>query len=56
MCGTREKRKKREWVICLHNHSLSVVCSRAGMEAPTCSNELSVKWLPSQDMAHTDGM
>ena len=37
------KRKKREWVTFLHNHSLAGVGSRVGIEALFCSNELSFK-------------
>ena len=44
------RRKKREWVTCLHDHSLAVVGSRAGIDAHFCLNELSIKWLRSQDL------
>lgn len=37
-------------VTCLHRHSLAVVGSRTGIEAPIRSNELLFKRLPSQDL------
>lgn len=42
MSGSGDRRKRREWVICLHDQSLVVLSSRAGLEAPTCSNVLLV--------------
>ena len=45
-----EKRKKREWVTGLHDHSLAVVGSKAGIDAHICLNELSIKCLLSQDL------
>lgn len=36
--------------MCLHKHPLAVAGSRVGLEAHTYSNELSLKWLPSQDL------
>lgn len=48
--GLVERKKKREWVTCLHDHSLAVAGSRAGIEAHVYSNKLSVKCLPSQDL------
>lgn len=35
--------KKREWASSLHDCSLAVVGSMAGIEAPICSNDLSIK-------------
>ena len=32
--GSGKRRKKTEWVTCLHNHSLAVVVSRMEIEAP----------------------
>lgn len=37
---SREGRNKRECVTGLYNHSLVVVASMVGSEAPICSNEL----------------
>ena len=34
MSGSGGRRNKREWVACLHNNSLAVVSSGAGLEAP----------------------
>lgn len=39
------RRKGKE----VHSHSLSVVGSMADVETPICSNELSIKQLPSQN-------
>ena len=50
MSGSGGRRNKREWVACLHNNSLAVVSSGAGLEAPIRTNELSIKWLPSQGL------
>ena len=33
----------------MHDHSLAVVGSRAGIYIQLCLNELSIKWLPYQD-------
>lgn len=50
MSVTRERGERREWLSCRQDDSVAVVGSRVDLECPFCSNELSVKWLPSQDL------
>lgn len=51
MSGSGQRKKKRDWVTGLHHHSFAFVGSRAG----TDTNELSIKWLQSQDLAGVEG-
>lgn len=41
--GSGGRIKKKEWLICLPNHTLAVVGSRVGIEAHICPDELSIK-------------
>ena len=44
--GSEDSREKREWVIWPQDHSLAVVGSKVGIEAPGCTNEPLIKRLP----------
>ena len=48
--GTGERRESGS--LCLQDHSIGVVGSRAVVDATICSNKPSVKWLPSRDLRY----
>ena len=50
--GSGERGRNREWISFSKDYLLAVVGSRAGIEAPIWSNELSIKQVKTRVVAH----